>query len=199
MPQLAHRMLVPSIVAALAAVALVGCAPSSPTPSAEPSASATAVPAEPAAAFTAPTSCTELLGSDLEQQFLADGNVLFSDSNGDGIHPGEPVGQDGGDPFACLYGKDMVDLSTFELSAQAVDNDEHEGVLAVLASRGLTEEEDGEFVIFAQEGTEGGDPAIVHILYPDAWITAYSTFGGATRLAEIRGWAETVATQVHSA
>lgn len=146
--------------------------------------------------FTAPT-CTELVGSELEQQLLADGNELFSDSNGGGTSPSEPIGQDGGDPFACLYGKNLVDLSTFELSAQALDNDEHEGVLAELGTRGLTEQQDGERLLFTQQGDEGTEPAIVHLVYPDGWVTAYSTFGGADRLAEITGWAEIAASQVY--
>lgn len=192
-------------------VALAGCTPPedppTATPPATPSATQSPTPSPSATAgngpdlvspvFVIPADCTGLLSAALEQQFLDDGNVLFSDSAGNGIYPQEPIGQDGGDPFACLYGKDLVDLSTFELSAQPLDNEEHEGVLAELGSRPLTREDDGQRVVFTQQGDEGTDPAIVHVVHPDGWITAYSTFGGPDRVAEIRGWTDTVAAQVY--
>jgi len=196
------------LIGAALLVALVGCTPADETPPTDetPAATAPTTPSPSATAgngpdlvspvFVVPTECTGLLSAALEQQFLNEGNALFSDSAGNGISPQEPIGQDGGDPFACLYGKDLVDLSTFELSAQPLDNEEHEGVLAELGSRPLTQEDDGQIVVFTQQGDEGTDPAIVHLVYPDGWITAYSTFGGADRLAEIRGWADTVVAQV---
>lgn len=201
MTRVSPRMLLRSVAAAaLVLLALSGCTPNPEEPTVEPSPSAEPEqPTEPAVpVFVAPTSCTELLGSELEQDFLAE-SVLFSDSAGNGINPGEPIGQDGGDPFACLYGQDGVDLSTFELSAQALSNEEHEGVIAELATRGLDEQSDGERVSFSQEGSEGGDPAILHVVYPDGWITAYSTFGGAERSAEIASWVETATSEVYPA
>lgn len=185
-----------ALSAALVSVALAStaCTPTPPAPSASPSASSSAsASASPApAGFATPTSCTAMLGA-LEAQFLADGNVLFSDPTGAGIAPTAPIGQDGGTPFACLYGMDGVDFSTFELSAQSLTPDAHEGTLAELQTRALVQADEQGRTVFSQEGTEGSDPAIVHLLYPEGWITVDSTFGGAARLAEITGWADAVA------
>lgn len=191
--------------AAALLASLAGCAPpviiptaspgSSATPSESPSASPTPTAAQ--AFFVAPASCTQLLGATLEANVIANGNVLFSGPGGTGIYPGSSVGQDGGTPIACLYGKDMVDLSTFEFAAQGLTPEAHEGVLAVLKSRGMTETASGDTVTFTQTGDEGTTPAIIHILHPDSWVTVYSTLGGAARLAEITGWANTVVTQVY--
>lgn len=167
--------------------------PSSTPAQSEPSASAT----ESQAVFVAPTSCTDLLGATLEAEVTSDGSVLFSGPGGTGTYPAPSIGQDGGTPVACLYGKGMVDLSTFEFASQGLSQDAHEGTLAELESRGMTETTSGDTVTFTQEGNEGTDPAIVHILRPDSWVTVYSTFGGADRLKQITGWANTVETQVY--
>ena len=195
------RALALSAALVFVALASTACTPTPPAPSAPPSASPSApvsaspapVSASPApAGFATPTSCAGMLGA-LEAQFLADGNVLFSDPTGAGIAPTAPIGQDGGTPFACLYGMDGVDLSTFELSAQSLTPDAHEGTLAELQTRALVQTDEQGRTVFSQEGTEGSDPAIVHLLYPEGWITVDSTFGGAARLVEITGWADAVA------
>ena len=138
-----------------------------------------------------------MLGASLEATVTAGGGVLFSGLGGAGIYPGPSIAQDGGSPLSCLYGKDMVDLSTFEFAAQELSQDGHDGTIAELRSRGMTQTTDGDAVTFTQSGDEGTTPAIIHILKPDSWVTVYSTFGGATRLAEITGWAQTVETQVY--
>lgn len=184
--------------------ALTGCDPAGP-PSPEPSSSpSTSTPPSPSpspteepAVFVAPTSCTGLLGAALEAEILGSGAVLFSGPGGTGLYPGPSVGQDGGTPLACLYGKDMVDLSTFELAVQGLTPSAHEGVLAELETRGMTEVADADTVTFTQTGDEGATPAIIHILKPDSWVTVYSTFGGAASLSKISGWAQTVETQVY--
>lgn len=190
-----------AVLAIVLATFLAGCTPQSADPDPSPSASASSAPSETpveeSTVFVAPVDCTGLLGAALEAEVLGAGNVLFSGPGGIGIYPGDSVGQDGGTPFACLYGKDMVDLSTFEIAAQGLTQDAHEGVLAELSTRGMTETTAGDTVTFAQEGTEGGEPAVIHVLRPDSWITVYSTFGGAASLAKITGWAEIVATQVY--
>lgn len=190
-----------AVLAVALAALLAGCSPQPADPETSPSTSASSAPSETPveepAVFVAPADCTGLLGADLEAEILGAGNVLFSGPGGIGIYPNASVGQDGGSPIACLYGKDMVDLSTFELAAQGLTQDAHEGVLTELQSRGMTETTDGDTVTFTQEGTEGGDPAIIHVLHPDSWITAYSTFGGAASLAKVTGWAETLETQVN--
>ena len=198
---------VPAIVGTAALVALLaslaGCAPEPPAASPSPSTSASVEPSaspsetEEPAVYIAPTSCTGLLGAQLESAVLATGAVLFSGPGGSGIYPGPSIGQDGGSPISCLYGKDMVDLSTFEFAAQGLTQDAHEGVLAELQTRGMTETTTGTTVVFTQEGTEGTEPAIIHILNPDSWVTVYSTFGGAASLQKISGWADTVIAQVY--
>lgn len=189
--------------AAVVALTLSGCGTgSTPAPSSSGSGQpeASEGPSSPTS-FTPPSTCTELLGAELEAQFFAEGNVLFSDTTGAGLYPSDSIGQDGGDTFACLYGQDLVDYSTFEVSAQAVDEQEHEGILAELQSRGYVQDEEADRTVFTQVGFEGTrddpnlDAAIVHLLYPDGWITAYSTFGGEARLTEILGWADIVAAQ----
>ncbi|MBX3090926.1 MAG: hypothetical protein KF801_00275 [Cryobacterium sp.] len=188
-------------LAVVLAAGLTGCDPAGPAPSGSPSessaSSASPSPTEAPAAFVAPTSCTQLLGASLESSLTADGTVLFSGPGGTGLYPGIESAQDGGSPLSCVYGKDMVDLSTFELAAQGLTQDAHEGVLAELETRGMTEVAAGDTVTFTQTGDEGSTPAIIHILKPDSWVTAYSTFGGTARLAEITGWANTVETQVY--
>lgn len=189
----------------LTILALTGCTPGQPAPSSTPSPSASAS-VEPSvspsktdepAAYIAATSCSGLLGAQLEAEVLATGAVLFSGPGGTGIYPGPSIGQDGGNPISCLYGKDMVDLSTFEFAAQGLSQDAHEGVLAELQTRGMTETTTGTTVVFTQEGTEGTEPAVIHVLRPDSWVTVYSTLGGTASLTKITGWADTVLAQVY--
>ncbi len=190
-----------SLVAVALLASLTGCNPTSPAPTESPSPSAepssAPSPTQAPAVFVAPTSCTELLGATLEASVIAGGNVLFSGPGGTGIYPGSSTGQDGGNPLSCGYGKDMVDLSTFEFAAQGLTQDAHEGVLAELGTRGMSESVVGNTVTFTQTGDEGTTPAIIHILNPDSWVTVYSTFGGAPRLAEITGWANTVVAELY--
>jgi hypothetical protein len=191
---------IPALVTALAA-----CGPTvepSPTPTAESTPSSTPSPTAvetPAAeaVFTAATSCTGMLGP-LETTLIAEGYTLFSSSDGGGIYfPIEPT-QDGGDPFSCWYGKDGVDLSSFELASQAVDQAQHEGIAAVLGGGGFTVTTDGDVVTYVQAGDEGSTPAIVHVLRPDSWLTAFSTFGGADQVTVLTGYLDQVAAQLYS-
>lgn len=192
---LVHRA---AFVVLLAAVpVLAGCTPTEPTPSASPTAAAAPSPTvtaeptpEPEPVFVAPTTCADLIGPDLAEVFASRNIVVFDSTNGEGIYANgfEPA-QDGGDPFACLYGQDMVDLSTFQLVVQPVSSqEEHEGIVAVLGSGGFDQSVDGDTVTFIDVGTDTDPlPAIIHILKPDRWLTALSYFGGeisASRLGE---------------
>jgi hypothetical protein len=184
-----------AFAAAMFAVILAGCGPvvATPTPSpsasSEPEASPSPTPTPEAGGFTAPTSCTELLGADLEADILATGVVLFSSTDGTGIYAPIASTQDGGDPFSCWYGKDGVDLSSFEFAAQPITStDEHEGIVAVLGAAGFASSTDGDVVTFVQTGDEGTTPAIVHVVRPDSWFTVFSAFGGADRLAVMQGY-----------
>lgn len=176
--------------------ALAGCTPPAPTPATtsaapapKPTATATAEPA-PAPAFVAPTSCDDLIGPDLAALFASRNIVLFDSTNGEGIYAnGFTVAQDGGDPFACLYGQDMVDLSTFQLVVQPISSqDEHEGIMAVLGSGGFDQSLNGSTVTFTDVGTDTDPlPAVIHLVKQDRWLTVFANFGGeiqASRLAE---------------
>jgi hypothetical protein len=193
---------------ALAVALLAGCAPTdlsaepdesaAPTDVAVPTPTPTPTPTEdPARVFTEPSSCVALLGAALEAEFLAAGNVLFSSTDGAGIYFPIDSEQGGGTPFSCWYGKDMVDLSTFELAAQSLTQDAHEGTVSVLSGLGMTQTMDGDIVTFTQVGDEGSTPAIIHVLYPDGWITGYSAFGGQKRVDQLAVWVATVGEQVH--
>lgn len=184
-----------ALAAVTFAVLLAGCDPMPPAPSPSPSASSetgaseSPTPTPEAGGVTVPTSCTELLGADLEADILSTGVVLFSSTDGTGLYAPIPSTQDGGDPFSCWYGKDGVDLSSFEFAAQPITStDEHEGIMAVLGAAGFTSSTDGDVVTFVQTGDEGSAPAIVHIVRPDGWFTVFSTFGGADRLAVMEGY-----------
>ena len=184
------------IAMAVAVVAaLAGCAPTAPTPEAPDETAAAPKPTETAAppaepVFVAPENCEQLIGPELAAEFASKNIVLFDSTNGEGIYAnGFEAAQDGGDPFACLFGKDMVDLSTFQLVVQPVSSEaEHEGIVAVLGSGGFDQSLNGSTVTFTDIGTDTDPlPAIIHILKPDRWLTAYSYFGGeisASRLAE---------------
>lgn len=193
-------VLVPLLAVALAA--LTGCdpVPPEPTPTVEPSATATSTPtatAEPAPVFTPATSCAGMLGP-LETEFLADGLVLFSSTDGGGIYFPIPSTQDGGDPFSCWYGKDGVDLSTIEIAAQPIDEAEHEGIVAVLDGAGFELTLDSDRATYVQVGDEGSTPAIVHVVRRDSWLTAYSAFGGPDRVAALTQYLDKVAEQLYS-
>ena len=198
---LVHRA---TFVVLLAAVPLLaGCTPTEPTPSASPttaaSPSSSAEPTpEPEPVFVAPTTCAELIGPDLAAQFAADNIVVFDSSSGEGIYAGggdRVIAQDGGDPFWCIFGKDMVDLSSFQLVAQPVSSeDEHEGIVAVLGSQNFTQSLNGSTVTFSDPGTDTDPlPAVIHQLEQDRWLTAYAGFGGDRQLETMTGYLEAMA------
>jgi hypothetical protein len=194
-------------VGALALAALVGCTPPVPEPTLAPSpsastASATPTPTpDPVPVFTTPTNCAELIGPDLAAEFAADSIVLFDSTNGEGIYAnGFTLIQDGGDPFACLFGQDMVDLSSFQLEVQPVSSQgEHEGIVAVLGSQGFVQTTDGDVVTFTQVGNEmDTEPTIIHVLRLDSWMTAYAHFGGQRQADRLAGYLAQVAAHLYT-
>ncbi len=199
--KLVRAVVLVSVAAALAACGPTDIAPSpsptiAPSESGSPTPSAAPAPA-PDATFTPATSCTGMLGA-LETQLIAEGNVLFSSTDGGGIYFPIESTQDGGDPFSCWYGKDGVDLSSFELASQPVDQAEHEGIVAVLGGLGFDVSIDGDVVTYVQVGDEGTTPAIVHVLRPDSWFTAYGAFGGSDRVTVLTSYLDQVAAQLYS-
>lgn len=188
------------LLAPVLLVLLAACdpGPAAPTGTPVPSASGSSpiATSEPVAEFTAPSSCSELLGP-LEAQFAADGLVLFSSTDGTGIYAPIASTQEGGDPFSCWYGKDGVDLSTIEIAAQAVDEQQHEGIVAVLESEGFELTLDEDRATYVQVGDEGATPAIVHVLRPDSWLTGYSALGGPDRVAVLTEYLEQVGAQLY--
>ena len=203
MPSRFARTLVSAVAIPLLLGALVACTPISLTPI-EPPAPSSEPPEKPVAfEFVVPTTCNELIGDELDLQLKALGTTLLSDSTGGGTSPTTPIGQNGGTPFACLYGVEGVDLSTFELSAQPLTAEQHEGVIAELATRGYLVEEEPAYTSFIQVGFEGAqngpelDATIVHMVYADGWITVYRAFGGAESLDTAFDWAFDIGANVY--
>lgn len=190
------------MVTALVAVAgLTACTPDDPTPEAEASAApadtvdAPEPPAEtpPPLTFTAPRTCSELLGPLLESEIAEGGYELFSSTAGSGKHYPIASTQWSGDTFSCWYGVDQVDLSTFEIAAQGLVPGEKDATGAKLAGEGFTSTTDGDAVTLVKDGNQGGEPAIVHVLRTDSWLTGYSEYGGAAQVATLTGYLATVA------
>jgi len=199
------RRLLVVAVGGLAIAALVGCTPPVPEPTLAPSPSASSASPtptpDPVPVFTTPTTCAELIGPELGAQFAADNIVLFDSTNGEGIYAnGFTLIQDGGDPFACLFGEDMVDLSSFQLEVQPVSSQsEHEGIIAVLGSQGFTQSLDGNTVTFTQIGNEmSTEPAIIHVLRLDSWMTASANFGGQLQADRLAGYLDAVAAHLYT-
>ncbi len=196
------------LICAVTLAALVGCTPvatdvasppsGTPTESVVTPQPTTSPSPDPAVSFIVPTSCEAMVGPELGAEFSAAGIALFSGTGGEGIYYPIDSNQSGGDPFSCWYGKDGVDLSTFELAAQLVDQAEHEGIVAVLGGGGFDETIDGDVVTWVQVGDEGTNPAIVHVVRPDSWLTAYSTFGGDDRVTLMLSYLDLVAEQLYS-
>lgn len=204
------RRLLVVAVGAVVLSGLAGCTPPVPDPTLAPSpsastATATATPTptpDPDPVFTTPTTCAELIGPELTTEFAAENIVLFDSTNGEGIYAnGFTVAQDGGDPFACLFGEDMVDLSSFQLVVQPVTSQsEHEGIVAVLGSQGFVQSLDGNTVTFTQLGDETSTvPVIIHVLRLDSWMTAYAGFGGQRQADRLTGYLDAVAAHLYTA
>lgn len=189
---------------ALAALALVGCTPAEPAPVPETSATAvaevepspTSVPAPATKVFEPASTCTEMLGSVLEDEILAGGYTLFSSTSAGGSH--YPIAStQSGDPYSCWYGVDGVDLSTFEIAAQRLGATERDGVAALLSSKGFTNTGEGDVATWVMEGDQGQKPAIVHVLRADSWLTAFSAYGGAKQVETLSRYLTTVADQLY--
>ncbi|MCU1578535.1 MAG: hypothetical protein JWP19_739 [Rhodoglobus sp.] len=199
-----NRRIVLSIAAAASLLALLAaCSPAAPAPSESPSvvagpsapATPTSTPAREPALFVAPANCEQMLGAALIAEITSDGHVLFSSSDGTGIYYPNESQQQGG--FQCQYGKDMVDLSTFELDAQALTQQAHEGVISILDAGGYTKTVEGDVVTYAQVGDEMGTQTYLHVVRPDSWITGWSSFGGDTQFAKISSYVATVGQQLY--
>lgn len=201
------RALQVTIGAGICVALLVGCTPKVEQPQTAPTPSATATPTpsaaaepEPAAgpAFVAPADCSALIGPTLAADFAAKNIVLFDSTIGGGIYTGvgdhAPL-QTGGATFYCLFGQDMVDLSSFQLEAQPLSESAHEGVIAVLDTAGLVKTVDGDVVTFTQVGDDKGTPTLIQVLRPDSWMTAWSAFGGDRQVTLLTGYLNEMAVQ----
>jgi hypothetical protein len=210
-----------SVVGAVLIAGLSGCTPADSGPgdpsstgssgevSANPSASPD--PAEdpsPSQAggqtFVAPSTCTDLVGPELTAKFLADGITLFTNDDGSGEQEGVVFSstQKSGTPFSCWYLGSSIE-SAFEIAVQPLTHDAHEATLAALHEGGFAEKSDGEVVTFSQVGNfvAVGDPSnvesIVHVLYPNGWITLAALKGGAAQFAEINSRLPIVISRVY--
>ncbi len=162
--------------------------------------------AEATARFTLPASCGDLIGADLEADFLAGGSQLLTDQDGSGYSPslgGVVVStQKSGTPFSCWYIGDTFE-SAFEIAVQGQTQAAYDDTLAALELDGSVETTDGDVVTFTDIGTftDMGDPgnraATVHVLRPDGWITIASITTGADRIAQINEWLSIVTARVY--
>lgn len=199
-----NRRVILSVVVTLAVVPLLAaCHPdppsstSTPKPTSTPAATKTATPTPTpkAAVFVAPTDCEQLLGAALVAQITSDGHELFSSSDGSGLYyPNDPKQQGG---FQCQYGVNYVDYSTFEIDAQALTQQAHEGVIATLDAGGFDKTIDGDVVTYTQVGDEGVQPLYIHVVRSDGWLTGWSSLGGEQQRGLIVGYLATAAQQVY--
>lgn len=200
-----RRIILSIAVAALALSLLAACQPDSPSPSetiaAKPTVSATPTatptPTPEPAVFVAPTNCEQMLGAALLAQITSDGHELFSSSDGTGIYYPNDSKQQGG--FQCQFGINYVDYSTFELDAQALTQQAHEGVIATLDASGMAKTVEGDVVTYTQVGDEGSTQLYLHVVRPDSWITGWASLGGQKQLGVIAGYVATVAQQLYPA
>lgn len=191
--------------AMLAVASLTACTPASsePTPdkSAAPAVStespATTAPTPAPQVFTEPRTCTELLGPVLEAEIQNGGYELFSSTAGSGKHYPIASNQSGA-TFSCWYGVDQVDLSSFEIAARKLGPGDMEGIGAGLAAKGFASTPGEGVTTWSKDGTTGGEPAIVHVVRPDSWLTAYSEYGGATQVATLTQYLATVADTLYN-
>lgn len=197
------RILLSLIVVVVAVPLLAGCVPDGDKPVGEATSTPTPTPTteplpEAGPAFVAPGDCATLTGPTLAAEFEAQDIVLFDSTTGEGLHAGLGEGapqQTGGETFYCLFGQDMVDLSSFQLEAQALTESAHEAVIEVLDGSGLVESVDGDVITYTQTGDDRGTPTIVHELRPDSWLTAWSAFGGQQQVTLMTGYLDAVAAQ----
>ncbi len=206
----AQRMIVVVASAALTVGALAACTPGTivdagtETPPPQPTDIAASTPTpDPVPVFVAPADCHVMAGADLEADFASRDIVLFNSTNGEGEFAFDaPVTKQGPNAFSCVWGVPFVDLNSFGLETQGLTQEAHEGVVAVLGAGGFDMSIDGNVVTYTKVGAETGDPADqteIHILHPDGWITAWSSFGGPVMVDRLSGYLVEVTKQVYPA
>ncbi|MDH6182585.1 hypothetical protein M2152_002767 [Microbacteriaceae bacterium SG_E_30_P1] len=181
-----------ALMAVAMVVSLAACTPADAET--DPAPAAPVIAGTPAApVFTPVSTCSELLGPVLEAEILGGGYVLFSSTPGAGIHYPISSTQTTGSPLSCWYGVDGLDLSTFEIAAQLIrDRVSVESALAGFVSSG-----DETVTTWVKEGSPGGEPAVVHVVRDDSWLTAFSAYGGAEQVATMTRYLTTVAENVY--
>ncbi|MEQ1736834.1 MAG: hypothetical protein ABL886_10600 [Rhodoglobus sp.] len=206
-----QRTAVVVAIASLAIGALAACNPgdisggSTTTPAPTDVAIPTATPTPaPQPVFVAPADCHAMVGAALETEFAGKGIVLFNSTNGEGEFAEGPVvsKQGGGNPISCVWGVPYVDLNSFGLEVQSLTQDAHEGVVAVLGGGGFDVSLDGNIATYSHVGAETGQPedqSIIHVLHPDGWITAWSSFGGQIAYDRLVTYVAAVTAQVYPA
>ena len=192
------------LIAGMSGCSAVNGTPS-PAPSAtssSPGASETAIPEEEEEPdpfpFVLPTTCSEVVGAELEAQLLSEGRVLLLGSNGTGLYAGEyfPSSQYVGSPLTCVYGPENSDRY-IEFDVQGLTPDAYQAALEVLKGLEFTESKDGDVKTFALVGAVAIVDAQVHALRPDSWITIVHPQGGTSAFDEANEWLEIVTSQVY--
>jgi hypothetical protein len=171
----------------------------SPTPSVSSTPEDTESP-DPAA-FVLPTTCTDFLGAELENQLHAYGDVFLWGPGGSGSAPADQRNpdylgyQNQGTPLFCIYGDSLNDIIEFDV--QALSSDSYSATLKALTLSEYIESTDGDVKTFAMPGAYGLSGADLHALYPDGWITVHRDLGGTRSFAEMSQWLAIVTAQVY--
>jgi hypothetical protein len=200
-----HSILSVSVSAALL-VGLCACvAPGTVHESPSPSPSVSSTPEESKApdpaAFVLPTTCTEFLGAELENQLHAYGDVFLWGPGGSGSAPADERNpdylgyQNQGTPLFCIYGETLDNIIEFDV--QALSSDSYSATFNALKLREYIEATDGDVKTFTMPGANGLSGADLHVLHPDGWITVHRDLGGTRSFAEMSQWLAIVTAKVY--
>ena len=165
-------------------VVLAGCAAEEPSDAA-PTATATEAP-EPTAtpeavklSFAMPTDCMEMVPQSRVDAFSAEGIILLGGPGGkysDYLSDATPEEQAGG--ISCIWGFEDSEVSSFTISVAPLTAATRPAVIASFAEQGLNEEVVGDAVAYGVQGDRTLDPAIMHVLRGESWISVIATIGG---------------------
>ena len=183
------------------ALLLAGCAPdtaaggpsSTPTEP-EPTPSETVAPA---AIFSMPSLCADILPASRVDAWLDDDIVLLGGPDGkygdDYLADPSPEQQLGG--ITCIWGPSDSENSSVTVSVAPLAAADREDVVTdLVVTQGLNEETFEGATIYWQQGDTELEPAILNMLRADSWISVIETVGGSDSYAE----AEDIADEVYA-
>ena len=183
------------------ALLLAGCAPE--TGSGDPTSTPTepvSTPTEtvaPAAIFSMPSLCADILPASRVDAWLDDDIVLLGGPDGkygdDYLADPSPEQQLGG--ITCIWGPSDSENSSVTVSVAPLAAADREDVVTdLVVTQGLNEETFEGATIYWQQGDTELEPAILNMLRADSWISVIETVGGSDSYAE----AEDIADEVYA-